>query len=253
MSKTGNRFTDRTGCKNISNEGYEMEIISYTGHNNMTIKFNDERGTIKSGVAYKEFKNGSIKNPFHNRILGRGYFGDGEYTARVDGKMTKCYNNWFNMFNRCYGEKTTLPYSKVEVDEKWNDYQVFAKWYYENYDETLMKGWDLDKDLLSSENKIYSENTCVFLPQEINALLATNIPSYTGYPRGVYPKDGKFQSAIQKYGKSIYLGFFDTPEEAHKVYMKAKKEYLIEVSEKWRGILSDRVCDAIKNYDLSLL
>lgn len=253
MNRTGNRFTDRTGHKNISNEGYEMEIISYRSSSDMTIRFNDERNTIKSQVAYKEFKNGSVKNPFHKRILGRGYFGEGEYTARVDGKMTKCYNNWFNMFNRCYGEKTTVAYSKVEVDEKWNNYQVFARWFYQNYDLNTMKDWDLDKDLLSGNNKIYSEQTCVFLPKELNGLLTTNISSSTGYPKGVYPKDGKFESAIQKHGKQVYLGFFNTPQEAHEVYMKAKKEYLTEVSDKWRGILSDRVCDAIENYDIALL
>lgn len=247
------KLKNRVGEKNLSYQGYEMEIIKYNGTLNMDIRFNDERGTIKRSVAYKEFKNGCIKNPFHKEVLGIGYIGEGEFTARINGKMSKCYNNWFAMLNRCYGEKTTIPYSRVNVHPDWHNYQNFAKWFYANYNYETMKDWDLDKDLFSNTNKIYSKDTCVFLPKEVNSLLVPNNLSLISKLRGAQPKDGKFQSCIQKYNKKVYLGYFDTAQEAHEVYIKAKKEYLIEVSEKWRGILSDRVCEAIRNYNLSLL
>jgi hypothetical protein len=34
---------------------------------------------------------------------------------------------------------------------------------------------------------------------------------------------------------------------------KAKKDYYEEVSIKWRGVISDTFCDAIRNFDISLL
>lgn len=254
INKMG-KLKDRTGEKNISYQGYTIEVIKCRGSDDMDVKFNDERGTIRKNVAYKEFKVGNIKNPFHKEVLGIGYIGEGEYTARVNKKMSKCYNNWFAMFNRCYNplNNRCRSYENVTVNDEWHNYQVFAKWFYDNYDPLTMQGWHLDKDLLIPGNREYSSKACCFIPNEVNVIFKTNNQSLTNLPRGAQPKDGKFQSSIQKFGQQIYLGFFETPEEAHQVYMEAKKEYLIEVSEKWRGVLSDKVCDAIKNYDISLL
>ena len=255
MNRTGNRFTDRTGETSVSNQGYTMTIVEYRGALDMTITFNDNRGTIKKGVAYKEFKNGGIKNPYHKEVIGVGYMGEGVYTARVNGKMSKCYRSWFNMFNRCYNPDNNRfkTYQGNTVDEHWHNYQNFAEWFYNHYDPKTMKGWHLDKDLLSPGNKIYSPDTCVLIPNELNAIFKGNNESLLGCPRGVNLKDGKYQSSISKNNKSHCLGFFETKEEAHSVYMIAKKKHLEEVSEKWRGILSDKICDAIKNYDISLL
>ena len=44
---------------------------------------------------------------------------------------------------------------------------------------------------------------------------------------GVYPRGKSFVSRIRVNGKKIYLGSFPTPEEAHQVYLKAKKKYHI--------------------------
>jgi hypothetical protein len=38
-------------------------------------------------------------------------------------------------------------------------------------------------------------------------------------PIGVYPKRGKFQARINRKGRFITLGIFDTPEEAEKVFI----------------------------------
>lgn len=48
----------------------------------------------------------------------------------------------------------------------------------------------------------------------------------TGY-KGVYlhKKSGKYQSKIQANGKQIWIGLFDTAEEAHRAYREASKKY----------------------------
>lgn len=41
---------------------------------------------------------------------------------------------------------------------------------------------------------------------------------------GAYPEGNKFKSVIGYNRKLIYLGLFDTPEEAHAAYLTAKRE-----------------------------
>jgi hypothetical protein len=42
---------------------------------------------------------------------------------------------------------------------------------------------------------------------------------------GVSPWRNRFMAQIQVRGKKRYLGMFDTPEEAHAAYLKAKREH----------------------------
>ena len=44
-------------------------------------------------------------------------------------------------------------------------------------------------------------------------------------PKGVYKSTNKFRSGIRVNGKNIYLGSFDTPEEAHAAYCAASRNY----------------------------
>jgi hypothetical protein len=47
-------------------------------------------------------------------------------------------------------------------------------------------------------------------------------------PMGVRRMEGRFQARIGVNKKLLYLGVFDTPEEAHAVYLVARKEHLGE-------------------------
>lgn len=238
------------GQKFVTNQGYNVEIIEYFNSQKCIIRFGDEFDTIHN-VRYHELKLGEIKNPNHRSFCKIGYIGQGIYTSN-----DTAYSKWANMIRRCYSEKPSKnnrTYTDCIVNEDWHNFQNFAKWFHENYNPDIMQGWQLDKDILLQGNKEYSAENCCYVPIEINCIFRVNSVFNVNAYKGVQPKEGKFQTSIKKKGNKTYLGFFNTAEEAHEVYMKAKKEYLIEVSEKWRGILSDRVCDAIKNYDISLL
>lgn len=50
--------------------------------------------------------------------------------------------------------------------------------------------------------------------------------------RGTYPKGTKWQSGITVHGRHVYLGTFNTPEEAHEAYKKAHIEAAGEFANK---------------------
>ena len=63
--------------------GYTIIIIEDNGKNNLVIEFQDEHKYRKK-CAYKEFKNGSIKNPYHPSVYNMGYMGVGEYKSKIN-------------------------------------------------------------------------------------------------------------------------------------------------------------------------
>jgi hypothetical protein len=63
-------------------------------------------------------------------------------------------------------------------------FSKFPKWYLENYNESTMDGWSLDKDFLSDSIKLILKKTCCFLPIEVNTINLNNI-SKTDLPLGV--------------------------------------------------------------------
>jgi len=85
----------------------------------------------------------------------------------------KILSRWQNMMMRCYDEewKAKNPrYHDAEVCEEWHDYPTFRAWAI-GYIKQIELGWDMDKDLMSGEHRIYSPSTCVFLPSIINRTL----------------------------------------------------------------------------------
>lgn len=168
-------FIDRTGEKHITNQGYEIEILEYIGSGNCTILL-DNKLTIKN-VSYRNIKKGHINNPFHPKAYNNGYMGIGEYSSKNNGSKTKAYNLWISIFKRSYSDvyhEKYPTYKNVTVCEEWKCFQNFAKWFYENY-KPHMEGWHLDKDILVKGNKLYSPETCIFIPNELNCVFTNRV------------------------------------------------------------------------------
>jgi len=126
---------------------------------------------------------------------------------------------------RCYDPKyhiTRPSYIGCSVDPKWHNYQVFAEWFYLNYKDD----WVLDKDLLIKGNKIYGEDNCIFIPARLNTFLSNKQRSNTTGEIGVCvnKKGNKFRVGLSDVltGKSIYIGSFNTIEEASNAYKEAR-------------------------------
>ena len=195
-------------------------------------------------------KKGNIKNPYHKSVFGVGYFGVGDYK----GGNEKCYRTWYNIFIRCYSEdyKIKRPtYKDATVCEEWHNFQNFAKWFEENYYEVGDEEMHLDKDILVKGNKVYSPETCVFVPQKINQLFVNRSRS-SSLPRGVRKEWNRFKAEIKCNGNKTYLGMFSTKEEAFESYKNAKEKYIKEVAEMYNGIIPTKLYDALINYTIHI-
>ena len=163
---------DRIGEKGINTFGSEMIIIEYRNTMDIDVYF-PEYDWIAKSTQYGNFKNGNIKCPYEKRYYEVGYIGEGEYKVCENGKITRVYSTWNNMLKRCYDEKyhEKYPtYKDCEICEEWHNFQKYGKWFEENYYSIEGEKMCLDKDVLVKHNKIYSPETCIFVPERINTL-----------------------------------------------------------------------------------
>ena len=179
---------------------------------------------------------------------------DGKYPTKVDGKMRKEYNLWTSMLKRCYSEnyhKKKPTYLGCTVSDSFKDYTYFFEWC-----QTQIgfgkEGYQLDKDLLIKGNKLYSEDTCVFIPSVINLLILKADSSRGTMPIGV-TKNGKgFVARCKMYGKYKSLGTFNTPELAFNAYKTFKEAHIKELAEKYKDTISQRAYQALLKYEVSI-
>lgn len=132
---------------------------------------------------------------------------------------------------------------------------MFAKWWDENYYEIEGQRMEVDKDILHKGNKIYSPNTCVFTPGNINALIINCKKVRGNYPIGVNKLDnGKFRARYSNAmsGKRIHLGCFDTPEEAFRVYKLNKENHIKEVADYYKNQIPERLYKALYNWIIEI-
>lgn len=236
------------GNKYTTNEGYTVEIISKLGNNNFIVKF--ENGySVK--VITGRLTDGKIRNPYHQSVYGVGYFGEGACVASINSECGRIYSIWVEMIRRGYSMKHKIEFpthKDVTVCEEWHNFQVFAEWYKANYDYIIMKDWHLDKDILIKGNKLYSPETCCFVPAEINSLFKENKKNRVCQYKGVSKNKNRFQAVITKDKKSLYLGTFKTQLEAFEVYKKAKETYIKELADKWKDKIEPKVYEAMYDY-----
>ena len=161
------------------------------------------------------------------------------------------------MLRRCYSDKYQKKYPTYEgceVSSKFKSYEYFYEWCNKQVG-FGHEDWQLDKDLLIKGNKIYSENTCVFIPQEINSMLVKSDKRRGEHLIGVcwHKKDKAFVAQVNKNkGKSEYLGYFKTEIEAFNAYKVAKESFVKEQANEWKDQIDPRAYSALMNYTVEI-
>lgn len=140
----------------------KLEVIRSCDNGLFLVRFLDTG--YESKVQKRQIQDGKVKDRLKPSVHGVGFIGCGAYKSKIDNVITRPYNVWKGILERCYGKRRDKfkAYDDVEVCKEWHNYQNFAKWYYENYPDDGIRT-DIDKDIKSGFKKIYSPETCIFL------------------------------------------------------------------------------------------
>lgn len=186
-------------------------------------------------------------------ILGVGV-NDVPIPTRSRNIRNDAYRTWKSMLERCYSDKyhqKEPTYIGCSVCEEWKVYSVFKRWFDENY----VEGYALDKDILVKNNKVYSPDTCCFVPHVINALFIKHDGKRGKYPIGVSAYNKKFCARINVPPKgSVWLGSFNTPKEAFVAYKFAKEAHVKKMAALYfkDGKITEKVYNALMNYKVEI-
>lgn len=242
----------RKGDVFVNTFGTRAIVIAYINSKNVLVEFQDDY-KYQRKFYLKDLREGQFTNPYDKTMEGRGFVGVGKYSASKNSKKTLAYIRWSGMMHRCYSGHNEA-YSDVEVSEEWHNFQNFAEWFY-NQDNHGEVDWELDKDLLSGDFKLYSTKTCCILPAKINTFISTrkiknNLP--TGVREvicnnGVIKYIAKYKDLNGKYKKSEK---YETMEEAFDFYALNKKVILIQLAEIYKEDLSKNIYLSILKYKI---
>lgn len=181
-------------------------------------------------------------------------FGVGDYDSNLTCESeNEPSHRWRLMLGRCYNKnnKVAKTYRDCEVCDEWKTFSNFKKW----FDEHSVDDWCIDKDILFKGNRVYSPQTCCFVPNEINVLFTKRQSKRGAYPIGVTRITSKgelYQAHLSRDGRREYLGCFGNVEDAFSAYKQAKESYIKEVADKWKDKLEPRVYEALCNYKVEI-
>lgn len=163
------------------------------------------------------------------------------------------YHLWRDIIKRCYDEKTLIrrpQYNGCSVCEEWRHFSNFKKWFEEKY----IVGFAIDKDILVKGNKVYSPETCCFVPTVINTAFATLKSRQESLPLGVHysKRLKKYKAEISKDRQKFYLGLFDNMQDAFQVYKVEKEKHLKELADRYKDVIEDKVYNTLYSYEVSI-
>lgn len=238
-----------------TNSSGKLVVLKYLNSDRVEIKF---LNTGWKTVARKQnIELGSVKDKYKPDVFGVGVVGC-KYATKVNGKHLPEYILWRNMITRCFDTESLSKrptYDGCTLSENFKSYEYFYEWCQSKIG-FKEQGFALDKDLLVKGNKVYSEDTCVFIPTEINTVLNKKAASRGKLPIGVsyHKATGKFRAYVSQ-GRGLpikHLGLFETEIEAFQSYKVAKEDYLKELADKWKDQVDPRVYQALNNYQVEI-
>lgn len=233
--------TDEVGRVYKTNNCGDVVVLEYFNNKQIVIKFLNT-GNIKKTQKHQISK-GMVSDEL-GLVHGVGLHEDGKYKAH----KSKEYALWTGMLGRCYSPIALAKcpaYLNCYVSDNFKNFQYFAEWC-NNQVGFKEVGYHMDKDLLSGDNKIYSEDTVVFVPAEINQFLTFKKSNSKNL--GVHFRFGRFRAEVRIDSKTVMLGAFKTLEEASLAYKTAKEAHARVLAIRYKGLVDERVIEALNNF-----
>lgn len=238
------------GVRYKVNCGTTLTVIEDLGWDNVVVRF-DSGYVVKTQRS--SILRGEVRDRFFRSVYGVGYHGVGKYDR---SRHKIAYQTWVDVLKRSYVKKKNQPsYLNVTVCEEWHNFQNFAEWCYSqdffDVKDKNGKRYEVDKDILVKGNKMYSPETCCFVPSEINCVFITNKRFRGDLPIGVTKSGKRFAARLSKgFGNRVFLGSFKTEQEAFLAYKHAKELYLKELAEKYHNKICQKTYLTLINYEV---
>lgn len=240
-----------------SNRFGDVVVLEYIGNNKVFIKFLDTGYTTTEYLS--SIKSGHIRDRSLPTECGVGFI-DIE-GASIGRNMTPEYSLWNGLLNRCYNKinlSTRPTYKDCVVSENFKYFSKFKEWCNNQVGFKAVddkgKSFHLDKDILQKNGKMYSEETCCFVPSEINTALVSSKSRRGELPQGVIWNCTKtrYRARIQRGDKWESLGTYDTTEQAFAIYKINKEGHIKSLADKWKGEIDSRVYEALMNWEVCI-
>ncbi len=218
----------------------------------VTVKFSNTNSvyTFSSASVYKNH----VKDYKAKTFLGVGCLDRMTKKNTFTETERLAMETWQRMLYRCYGRvRNRETYDNCSVHEVWHSFENFLSWFedqvsYGYYE----KGYQLDKDLLVLGNRVYSPETCVFLPFRLNSLLQVKKLSKNNYLPGVnFDKSrGLFKSEVNFNGTRHYGPRCKTELEAYSFYKELKEFLVRDDAKNWEGKIHPSAITKLSEYSL---
>lgn len=211
---------------------------------------------------------GMFKQEASEHLRGRGCPKCGNETVSIKQRKNKIYNIavfdtnaedkniqkiWRRMLDRCYSphyQKYNSSYIGCSVCDEWLLFSNFQKWVLSPLS-GYKKDYHLDKDILVKGNRIYSPETCCFVPRELNEMFThTNNSLRKGY------SITKNRFYVRVYFRGKYIGgkLFDNIEDAIAFYQNNKMQNIRTIADEYfrEHKITEKVYNALMNYEVEI-
>ena len=231
----------------------DVEVTEYIDSPNITVKFFNT-GAIKNTTA-SALTTGILKDSEVHDTHKYGVM-DMPNELQKGKPKPREYSIWNGIRQRCYNENNRdnlMSYKGIKMSDNFKLYSYFKEWCHKQigFNED---GWHLDKDILVKGNKVYSEDTCCFVPPEINCTITNNKSVRGRFPQGVTYNRTKtrYRAKIRRGAKLESLGTYDTPEEAFYAYKPIKEACIKSLAEKWKDKIDPRVYESLMRWEINI-